>query len=336
MTDRRQLLALFGAGVLAAPRLLSAQSQQRMVPKIGFLISETVSGQADRVNALRAGLRDRGYLEGKNIVIETRSADGSYDRLPALAAELAALDIALIVAFGSKAVSAARTATATIPIVDPVMGDPVAYGLSGSLARPTGNITGSAQFGPEAAAKRVQVLKEAVPGIRRTALLINPANAASAAQVDAIGGAAIELRFSLQVVEVRCAKELGYIFSAMARERIDSIVVSTDTLFRANAVEVATLAAKQRLPSIGPKEFAAAGGLIGFGADDADVYRRAAYFVDKILKGAKPGDIPIELSTKFHLIVNLKTAKALGLAVPQSVLLRADEVIRGEVVRTGA
>ena len=328
MMDRRQLLVLLGASALAMPRPSFAQSRQRMVPKIGFLISETLSGQAGRVAALRAGLRDLGYVEGKNIAIETRSADGNYDRLPGLAAELVDLKVELIVAFGSKAVSAAKLATTTIPIVDPVMGDPVAFGLSGNLARPTGNITGSSQFGPEAAAKRLQLLKEAVPSIKRVAVLINPANAASAMQVEAIRAAANALKLELHAIEVRNAKEFREIFTAMAQEHLDSIVVATDTLFRANAVEVASLAAKQKLPSIGPKEFAAAGGLIGFGVDDADVYRHAAYFVDKILKGAKPGDLPIELPTKFQLVINLKTAKALGLTIPQSVLLRADDVIQ--------
>ena len=224
--------------------------------------------------------------------------------------------------------SAAKLATTTIPIVDPVMGDPVAFGLSGSLARPTGNITGSAQFGPEAAAKRVEFLKEAIPRIKRIAVLINPANAASAMQVEAIRVAAKALKLELQAVEVRNAKEFGETFSAMAREHIDAIVVATDTLFRANAVEVANLAAKQRLPSIGPKEFAAAGGLIGFGADDAEVYRHAAYFVDRIIKGARPDELPIERATKLALVINLKTAKALGITIPQSLLLRADQVIQ--------
>jgi putative ABC transport system substrate-binding protein len=328
MTDRRQLLVSLGAGALAMPRLLFAQSQRRAVPKIGFLISETLSGQAGRVAALRAGLRDHGYIEGQNIAIEIRSADGNYDRLPNLAAELADLQVELIVAFGSKAVSAARIATTTIPIVDPVMGDPVAFGLSGSLARPTRNITGSSQLGPEAAAKRVQVLKEAAPDIKRLAVLVNPANASTAIQLAAIRLAANALKMELRTVEVRNAREFGQILSAIAQERFDSILVTSDTLFRANASEIANLAAKQRLPSVGPKEFAAAGGLIGFGVDDADVYRHAAHFVDKILKGAKPGDLPIELPTKFQLEVNLKTAKALGRAIPQSVLLRADEVIR--------
>jgi putative tryptophan/tyrosine transport system substrate-binding protein len=328
MMDRRQLLVLLAAGALAVPRPSFAQSRQRKVPKIGFLISETLSGEAGRVAALRAGLRDLGYVEGNNITIETRSADGNYDRLPVLATDLAGLKVELIVAFGSKAVSAAKLATTTIPIVAPGMGDPVAFGRSGSLARPTGNITGSSQFGLEAAAKRVQFLKEAVPSIKRVAVLINPANAASAIQVEAIRVAANALKLELHAVEVRNAKEFGEIFSAMAQEHIDSIVVATDTLFRANAMEVANLAAKQRLPSIGPTEFAAAGGLIGFGADDAEVYRHAAYFVDKILKGAKPGDLPIELPTKLQLVINLKSAKTLGLTIPQSLLIRADEIIQ--------
>jgi len=328
MMDRRQLLVLFAAGALAVPSPSLAQSQQRKVPKIGFLISETLSGQAERAAALRAGLRDLGYVEGKNIVIETRSADGNYDRLPRLAAELVDLKVDLVVAFGQKAVLAAKIATLTIPIVDPVMGDPVASGLSGSLARPTGNITGSSPHGPEAAAKRLQILRDAVPSIKRVAVLINPANASSAMQVEAIRAAANAFNLELHAVKVRNARELGEIFSEMAQEQIDSIVVGTDTLFRANAIEVARLAARQRLPSIGAKEFAAAGGLIGFGVDDAEAYRRAAYFVDKILKGAKPGDLPIELPTKLLLVVNLKTAKVLGLTIPQSVLLRADELIR--------
>jgi putative ABC transport system substrate-binding protein len=327
MIDRRQLFVLLGAVALAVPRLLFAQSQQRTVPKIGFLISESPSAQAGRVTALRTGLRELGYIDGKNIAIETRSADGNYDRLPGLAAELAALKVEVIVAFGSKAVSAAKIATTTIPIVNPGL-DPMAFGLSGSLARPTSNITGSSQLGVEAAAKRVQVLKESAPAIKRLAVLVNPANASSNIQVEAMRVAANALKMELRTVEVRNASEFGQIFSAMAQERFDSILVTTDTLFRANAIEVASLAAKQRLPSIGPKEFAAAGGLIGFGVDDADVYRHAAHFVDKILKGAKPGDLPIELPTKFQLEVNLKTARALGLTIPQSVLLRADEVIR--------
>ncbi len=312
----------------AAPLASFAQQPQGKGPRIGFLISETLSGQAGRVEALRTSLRDRGYVEGKNIAIEFRSAEGNYDRLPELAVELARLKVDVLVAFGSKAVLAAKRATTTIPIVVPVIGDPVAGGVIGSLARPGGNITGSATFAPETAAKRVELLKEAVPRITQVAYLLNPANATSALILPAMRATAKSLKLELQPFEVRAPKEFGRIFSAMAKGRVDAILVSTDTLFRANANEIADLAAKQRLPSVGAPEFAEAGGLIGYGANDAELYRRGAYFVDRILKGAKPADLPVEQAMKFELVVNLKTAKALGLTIPQSVLIRADEVIQ--------
>jgi putative ABC transport system substrate-binding protein len=324
--DRRQFVLALGVSALAAPLVSLAQPPK--VPRVGFLISETLSGQASRVDALRAGLRNHGYVEGKNIAIEIRSADGNYDRLPGLAAELASLKVDVIVAFGTKAVSAAMRATTTIPIVDPVMSDPVALGLSNGLARPGGNITGSASFGPEAYAKRLEFLKEAVPRITRVAVLINPANTASAMQVQAMRAAANALKLELQVLEVRTAKEFGDAFAAMAQGRIEAIMVATDTLFRANYIEIADLAGKQKLPSTGTKEFAVAGGLIGYGVDDAEMYRHAAYFVDRILKGTKPGGLPIEQATKLELVINLKTAKAFGITIPQSLLVRADDVIR--------
>ena len=326
MIDRRQFVLALGVSALAAP--LVSLAQQPKVPRVGFLISETLSGQASRVDALRAGLRDRGYVEGKNIAIEIRAADGNYDRLPELAVELTRIKVDVIVAFGTKAVLAAMRASTTIPIVDPVMSDPVALGLSNSLARPGGNITGSAQFGPEAYGKRLEFLKEAVPRVTRVGALINPANMASAMQVQAMRAAANALKLELQALEVRTAKEFGDTFAAMAQGRIEAIMVATDTLFRANYIELADLARKRKLPSTGTKEFAVAGGLIGYGADDAEMYRHAAYFVDRIIKGAKPVDLPIEQPTKLELVINLKTAKALGLTIPQSMLLRADEVIQ--------
>jgi putative ABC transport system substrate-binding protein len=326
MIDRRQFVLAVVVTAFVAP--LVSLAQQPKVSRVGILISETVSGQARRVDALRAGLRDHGYIEGKNIAIEIRSADGNYDRLPELAAELTRLKVDVIVAVGTKAVLAAMHATTTIPIVDPVMSDPVALGLSNSLARPGGNVTGSAGFGPEAYAKRLQFLKEAVPGITRVGVLVNPANTASAMQVEAMRAAAKALNLRLQVLELRAASEFESGFAAMARERIEGIMVATDTLFRANYNEIADLAGKQKLPSTGTKEFAAAGGLIGYGVDDAAMYRHAAYFVDRILKGAKPDELPIEQATKLELVLNLKTAKALGIAIPQSLLVRADDVIR--------
>ena len=321
------LLVTFGLVLLAAPLAVEAQ-QPGKVPRIGFLIAETLSGQASRVEALRAGLRDRGYVEGKSIAIEFRSADGNYDRLPELAAELARLKVDVLVAFGSKAVLAAKRATTTIPIVVPVIGDPVARGVVSSVARPGGNITGSATFAPEVAAKRLELLKEAVPRITRVAVLLNPATPAMEPLVQARRATAKALKLELQPFEVRAPKEFGRTFSAMANGRVDAVLVSTDTLFASNAREIADLAAKQRLPSAGGKEFAEAGGLIGYGANDAELYRRGAYFVDRILKGAKPADLPVEQATRFELVINLKTARALGLTIPQAVLIRADQVIQ--------
>jgi putative tryptophan/tyrosine transport system substrate-binding protein len=324
---RRQFVLALCASALAAPVASFAQ-QQRKLPRIGFLMPETRANETSRVETLRAGLRDFGYVEDQNIAIEYRSADGNYDRLPDLAAELTRLNVDVIVAFGQKAVVAAKRATTTIPIVDPVMGDPVAAGLSTSLARPGGNITGSVQFGPETGAKRLEFLKEAVPRVKRVALLINPANASSAGGLEAGRVTADALQLELQPFEVRSTKEFRDIFAAMAQRRIDAIVATSDTLFRANAAELAGLARMQGIPLIGPKEFAAAGSLIGYGVDTLALYRRAAYFVDRILKGAKPGDLPIERATKLELVINLKTAKALGITIPQALLVRADEVIQ--------
>jgi putative ABC transport system substrate-binding protein len=312
---------------LVAP-LASLAQQSGKVPRIGLLIPETPSVEASRIEALRAGLRDRGYVEGSNMAIELRSAEGNYDRLSELAAELAKLKVDVIVAFGTKAVSAAQHATATIPIVDPVMGDPVAIGLSSSLARPGGNITGSVQFSPETGAKRLEFLKEVFPRITRVAVLINPANAGNPLQLQTMRVTANALNLELQALEVRNAKELGEVLAAMAQRRVEALVVPTDTLLRAHAAEIADRAASLRLPSAGSREYAEAGGLIGYGPDPVPLYRRSAYFVDRILKGAKPDDLPIERATKVDLVINLKTAKALGITIPQSLLVRADDVIR--------
>ena len=328
MNTRRRIVLALLAGALAAPLASFAQQPQGTVPRIGFLISETLSSQARRVEALRSGLRDLGYVEGKSIAIEVRSADGRYDRLPELAAELTRLKVDVLVAFGIKAVVAAKHATTTIPIVVPATAsDLVAMGLISSLARPGGNITGSAMFGPETAAKQVELFKEAVPRITRVAVLLNPANAARGVILQSMRATANSLKLELQPFEVRTPKEFGRTFSAMIRGRVDALAVSQDTLFGSNASEIADGAARQRLPSTGNKEFAEAGGLIGYGANNAELYRRGAYFVDRILKGTKPADLPVEGPTRFELVVNMKTAKALGIKIPQSILIRADKVI---------
>jgi putative ABC transport system substrate-binding protein len=322
---RREFVTLLG--VTAFARSLVSVAQQGRVPRVGFLVSETLAGQANRIEALRAGLRDLGYVEGKSIAIEYRPANGNYDRLHEIAAELVRLKVDLIVAFGSKAVHAARGATMTIPIVVPSSGDPVGMGVVSGLSHPGGNITGISMFGPETAAKRVELLKEAVPRIARVGMIMNAANPSSRPTFEAARANAASLKLDMRIFEMRSSKDFGGVFAAMSKERIDAVAVSQDTLFRAHAKEIADLAAKHRLPAVGTKEFADAGGLIGYGVDDAGLYRRAAYFVDRILKGAKPADLPIERPTRFELVINTKTAKALALTIPQSILLRADRVI---------
>ncbi len=312
---------------LATPFVSFAQ-QQPKIARIGLLIPETPSVEAVRVDALRAGLREYGYVEGKNVAIEIRSAEGNYERLPELAAELVKLEVDVIVPFGGKSVSAAGHATTTIPIVDPVLGDPVATGLSDSLARPGRNVTGSIQFSAEVGAKRLEFLKEAFPRITRISVLINPTNPGTPLQIQAMRATANALKLDLRAIEVRNDKELGAALDAIAQGGVEAIVVPTDSLFRANATKIADRAARLKLPSTGSKEFAIAGGLIGYGPNAAELYRHAAYFIDRILKGAKPGDLPIERATKLELVINLKTAKALGVTVPSSLLVRANDVIR--------
>jgi putative tryptophan/tyrosine transport system substrate-binding protein len=324
--QRRRVLFASGA-VLAAPLAAFAKQPQGKIPTVGFLISETVPGTSSRIDAIRDGLRQHGYVEGRNIVVEIRAADGDYERLPELASALVRMKVDVLVAFGAKAVSAARSATTTIPIVDPVMGNPVASGFASSLARPGGNITGLAAFGVDLPVKRVEILKEAVPRIERLAGIMNPVNPYRPAAREGTQAAAMRLRVDLKWFEVRDPKDFDKVFSAAVDARVDSVVVSTDTLFRSRAMEVAALAVKYRLPSIGSKEYAEAGGLIGYGVNDAELFRRGAYFVDRIIKGAKPGDLPIEQPTRFEMVVNAKTAKALGIALPKSILIRADREI---------
>ncbi len=323
---RRAFAAFLGGAALGWPFAALAQQSGKLA-RIGLLISEPLAGQAARVETLRAALRERGYVEGRDIAFELRSAEGNYERLPELAAELARLKVDVMVSFGSKATVAAHGATQTVPIVVPLIGDPVGLGLVGSLSRPGGNITGIAVLSPQIGAKRLELLKETVPRLRRVALLQNPANASYDLMLKAYHATGDPLKLELRPFEARAPKDFANAFSSMAKARMEAVVVSVDTLFRANLAEIAALAAKHRLPTSGAPEFADAGCLIGYGAVDAEMYRRSAYFVDRILKGAKPADLPVEQPTRFELVINLKTAKALGLRIPQTVLLRADKVI---------
>jgi len=324
--DRRRFVSAVAVSLLAVPTSAFPQ-QPATVYRIGFLGSESASNQATRLEALRVALRDLGYVEGKNIVIEIRWAEGNYDRLPALAAELVDLKVAVVVTSGAKANIAMARATKTIPIVVVRASQPVGQqGVITNLARPVGNITGWTGYGSELTAKRLELLREAVPRITSVAFLVNPADPPS--YLGAMELAAKALKLELQQYEARGPGEFDSTIARMVQRRAEAIVVQGDTMFTVNAKVVADLAIKHRLPSAGIPEYAEAGGMIGIGANMIEGHRRAAVYVDKILKGANPGDLPIEGATNFQLVINQKTAKALGLTIPQSILLRADEVIQ--------
>ena len=322
----RGVVALFLLlGLLFSAPLVDAQPAK--VPRIGFLGATSASGYAPQLDAFRQGLRDLGYMEGKNIAIEYRWAEGKYDRLPGLAAELVRLKVDVLVTHGTPGTHAAKSATTTIPIVMATSGDAVATGLVTGIARPGGNLTGSTFFNPEVAAKRLELLKEAVPRIRRAAVLLNPDNPVNGPVLEAIEATAKALKVEVPQFEARGPSDFDGVFLAMAKRRVEALVVIDDGMLIANARGIADLAVKKRLPSTGFKEFAEAGGLMAYAVNFLDMFRRAAVFVDKILKGAKPGDLPVEQSTRFELIINLKTAKEFGLAIPKPVLIRADTLI---------
>jgi putative tryptophan/tyrosine transport system substrate-binding protein len=323
---RRAFIRTVLAGFLGLSVTSRAQ-QPAKVARIGFLGANSASSWASRLESFRLGLRELGYVEGKNIVIEFRWADEQYDRLPALAAELVRLKVDILVTYGTPGTLAAKRATTTIPIVMVHAGDAIITGLVANLARPGENITGSTFFVPELMAKRLELLKDAIPRITQVATLVKPDNPLLRTPPEALHMAAKSLKIELQQFEARGPKEFEATFSAIAERRVDAVAILDDAVFIANARALANLAVKQRLPSAGFDELAEAGGLIGYGVDFLPMYRRAAVFVDKILKGAKPGDLSIEQATKFRLVINVKTSNALGLTIPQSLLLRADEVI---------
>jgi putative tryptophan/tyrosine transport system substrate-binding protein len=322
---RRQFIALVGSA--AAWPLAGRAQQSGKVRRIGFLGSATAAGSAQAVESLRAGLREFGYAEGTNISIEFRWAEGIYDRLPQLVGELIAANVDLLITHGTPGTRAAKEATTTIPIVMAISGDAIATGLVSSLARPEANLTGSTFFLPQLNAKRLELLKESCPRIFRPAALSNPDNPVSRPIIPAMQATAASLGLLVEVVRTQSPREFSLAFADMAKSRVDSVVVTEDGEFAASFGTIATLALADKLPSIGAKEYADAGGLIGYGVNILDLYRRAAYFVDRILKGAKPADLPIQQPTRFQLSVNLKTAKTLGLAIPEKFLVRADALI---------
>jgi putative ABC transport system substrate-binding protein len=321
--NRRDFITLLGGAAAAWP--LAARAQQPAVPVIGFLGGADPVGYARLIEALRAGLRDHGYVEGRTIMIEFRWAHGQYERLPALAADLVGRKVHVIITQGTPAALAAKQVTITIPIVMAIVGDPVPA-IVASYSRPGGNITGSSFFFHELNAKRLELMKHLMPGLERAGVLMNPDNPAMVSVLRTMDERAKAMDVRLQQVAVRRLEELDAAFQ-QAKGQIDALTVIEDGLLLANAQRIAELAMSNRLPSIGFREYCEAGGLAAYGVDFPQIWRRGAVFVDKILKGARPADLPIEQATRFEFVLNLKTAKALGLDVPATVLTRADEVI---------
>jgi putative ABC transport system substrate-binding protein len=315
---------------LFSPLAVKAQ-QAAKVPRIGYLAVDRAAGP-HLIEAFRQGLRDLGYVEGSNVVIEYRDAEGKFERLPALAAELVALKVDVIVAGGTPQILAAKQATRTLPIVFAAASDPVTDGLVTSLARPGGNVTGLSLLTPELIGKCLEQLKQAVPGVNRVAVLWQPGALGERTDKDMLKGAEVAARalgVRLHVVDARGPEDFDRAFSDMTRAGARALTVLPSNMFFNERRRLADLAAKNRLPAVYPlREYVDAGGLMSYGLNVADNFRRAAGYVDKILKGTKPGDLPIEQPTKFELVINMKTAKALGLTIPPSLLQRADQVIQ--------
>jgi putative ABC transport system substrate-binding protein len=329
MKNKKAFYLVLGALLLALSFPVEAQ-QPPNVARIGFLAAPSRSGMSHLTEPFLQGLREVGYVEGKNIAIEYRWADGKFERLPELAAELVRLKVDVIVAAVTQASLAAKAATATIPIVMVAVANPVDSGLIASLARPGANLTGTSVMNDEVVGKQLELLKESLPKISHVAALWNPANPVfQKLQLQAVEATARALNVRLQKVEARDQEEIERAFKAIAKERTRALHVLPDPVFTAHRRMVADLALKLRLPAVsGTKEYAEAGLLMSYGPSFPESYRRAAIYVDKILKGAKPGDLPIERSTKFEFVINLGTAKQIGVTLPQSLLYRADKVIR--------
>lgn len=324
----RRAFVVGSIAFLTAPLAAGAQPIPK-APHIGYLSSSSAAATPHFIDAFRQGLREYGWIEGQNITVEWRFAEGRFDRLPHLADELVRLKVQAIVAAPTPAAVAAKKATATVPIVMINISDPVGLGLVGSLARPGGNATGlSYSVGVETFSKALEMLKETVPSIRRVAFLSNPASPARAPVIRDVTAAARSLRLQLQPVGARDPGDFDRAFSALAQARAEALLVAADSMFIIHRARLAELAVRNRVPAMyGIREHVEAGGLMSYGPSSVANYRRAAYFVDKILKGAHVADLPVEQPTKFELVINMRTAKALGLAIPPSLLVRADQII---------
>jgi putative ABC transport system substrate-binding protein len=324
MIRRREFITLLGG---AWP--LAVRAQQRALPVIGFLNGASALDYAAQVSAFRQGLRETGYVEGRDVAIEYRWAEGRNDRLPGLAADLVHRQVSAIAAVTAPAAAAAKAATATIPIVFEVAIDPIEAGLVASLAGPRGNLTGVTSLGVEVGPKRLELLHELVPQAKRMALLVNPTSPLVAEPLARdVGVAARSLGFDLEVARASTEPEIEAAFAMLAQARVGAAVISTDAFFGSHTEQIAAATVRHRIPTISQsREFAAAGGLMSYGSDLTDAYRLVGVYTGRILKGEKPADLPVQQATKFALIINLKTAKALGLTVPPSLLAIADEVI---------
>ena len=327
MIDRRTFLAGTGAVLLAAP--FGAEAQQASgQPRLGWLSPASAVDGLPNLEALRAGLREHGYVEGRNIIIEVRWAEGRSERLPELAAELVRLRVAVLCTAGSQASAAAKRATATIPVVFANVAFPDRSGLVASYPRPGANVTGIAFIGPEYE-KRLELLKEVRPGLSRIALIYNPENDGSVFALQETQRWAADLKVKIEPHKFRGPQDIENVFRAIATKRPDALMTTADPLIASYRARIVDFTASNRLPSMYPgREYVEAGGLMFYGGSVPEMYRRAAGYVDRILKGAKPADLPVEQPIKFDMVISLKAAKSLGLNIPQSLLLRADEVIQ--------
>jgi ABC-type uncharacterized transport system substrate-binding protein len=326
--DMKRKITVLTLWALLFALYASAEAQQtKKISRVGLL---SPIGAQITIKVFREGLRDLGYVEGKNILIEYRNAEGKYDRLPELAAELVRLKVEVIVTSGGTPTAlAAKRTTETVPIVFLLVGDPVASGLVASLARPGGNLTGLTNFAPELSGKRLELLKEAFPSISQVAIILNPGNPAATGVFKETQVVAQVMSLQLQAIEARNLKDLENAFEIVTTRGANALIVPPDPLIATYRQRVVELAARSRLPAMyDNREIAESGGLMSYGVNNSDLYRRAAVYVDKILKGAKPADLPVEQPTKFEFMINLKTAKQIGVTIPPNVLARADKVIK--------
>jgi putative ABC transport system substrate-binding protein len=324
---RRKFIALLGGVVAAWPFAARAQHGGK-IPRVGFMGNSTAALEANLIGPFREGLRERGYEEGRNVEIVFRWAEGRYERFPDLIAELIAANVDIIVTAGTPATLAVKKATSTVPVVMAAIGDPVGTGIVPNLARPGGNITGLSAIAPDLEGKRLELLREVVPHLAHVAFFLNPANEFHTVSLRQALAAAQALNIKLQPREVRKSEDLDAAFAAIVKEKPDGLLILADRIFLHNRQRMMDFAIEHRLPSVNAyRELVEAGGLISYGPSYEEMHRRAADYVDRILKGARPGDLPVEQPTRFTLIVNLKAAKALGLEVPPTLVARADEVI---------